>query len=269
MKVIAFVGESGSGKSYRAGMMARDVGADYIIDDGLLIHNDKILAGRSAKREKTWTASVRRATYMMEEDAQTMRDAVAKLDEASTLLLLGTSDRMVKRIARTLGLPEISKTVYIRDIATPEEIEKAKNDRTVHGKHVIPVPSFELKKTFSGYFMDPLYVFLKGKKGHFSGTTSIVRPSYSYLGDYRISKQLIISYCKYEAMKIKGVTPKDIRIYKDNNMICIDLNIILKYGCHLKHSARLVQQNITKALDEYAGITIGRLNVRVAGIRGL
>ena len=41
--VFALVGESGTGKSFRAKLLAESYGIDAIIDDGLLIQNDKIL----------------------------------------------------------------------------------------------------------------------------------------------------------------------------------------------------------------------------------
>ena len=52
--VFALVGESGTGKSFRAKLLAEKYGITAIIDDGLLIQNDKILGGHSAKREKTY-----------------------------------------------------------------------------------------------------------------------------------------------------------------------------------------------------------------------
>ena len=45
MQIIAFVGASGTGKSYRAITIARENKIDAIIDDGLLISNNKIVAG--------------------------------------------------------------------------------------------------------------------------------------------------------------------------------------------------------------------------------
>ena len=55
MDVIALVGPSGTGKSHRALMVARQNKADAIIDDGILIKDNKIIAGHSAKREaKSW-----------------------------------------------------------------------------------------------------------------------------------------------------------------------------------------------------------------------
>ena len=43
-------------------------------------------------------------------------------------------------------------------------MEEARRIRTTQGKHVIPVPTFEIKKDFSGYILDPLQIFkFKGK----------------------------------------------------------------------------------------------------------
>ena len=49
IQVYAFVGPSGTGKSYRAQMVANSRDIEYIIDDGLLIAGNEVLAGVSAK----------------------------------------------------------------------------------------------------------------------------------------------------------------------------------------------------------------------------
>ena len=74
MDVIALVGPSGTGKSHRALLVANQYKADIIIDDGLLIQDDKIVAGKSAKHEKTYMGAVRVALF----DDKEHRDAVAK-----------------------------------------------------------------------------------------------------------------------------------------------------------------------------------------------
>ena len=50
IQVFALVGKSGTGKSFRAKLLAEKLGVPYIIDDGLLIHDTTILAGKSAKQ---------------------------------------------------------------------------------------------------------------------------------------------------------------------------------------------------------------------------
>ena len=44
---------------------------------------------------------------------------------------------MVQKIAANIGLPPIQKTIYIDEIATPEEIQEARRSRVTEGKHVI------------------------------------------------------------------------------------------------------------------------------------
>ena len=64
MEVIAFTGPSGTGKSYRSLIVAKNNGADGIIDDGLLISNGRVIAGTSAKKESTRIASVKHALFI-------------------------------------------------------------------------------------------------------------------------------------------------------------------------------------------------------------
>ena len=65
MEVIALVGPSGTGKSHRALLVAHNNQADAIIDDGLLIKNGKIIAGKSAKREQNKVLAVKRAIFVL------------------------------------------------------------------------------------------------------------------------------------------------------------------------------------------------------------
>ena len=53
IRVYAFVGPSGTGKSYRAQMIASERGISFIIDDGLLIKENEVIAGESAKKAAT------------------------------------------------------------------------------------------------------------------------------------------------------------------------------------------------------------------------
>ena len=51
MEVVGFIGASGTGKSHHALVVAYDHEIQTIIDDGLLIDHNRIVAGRSAKDE--------------------------------------------------------------------------------------------------------------------------------------------------------------------------------------------------------------------------
>ena len=187
IKVYAFVGPSGTGKSYRAQMVASERDINFIIDDGLLIMGNEVIAGKSAKKAPTKIETVKKALFYREEEKNEIINAI-KQYRPKSILILGTSDGMVEKIAENLKLPKISETIYINQVATEKEMQTAKRIRVTQGKHVIPVPTFEIKKDFSGYLLDPLQIFKskgKGQKPYIS-EKSIIRPTFSYLGKFTI-----------------------------------------------------------------------------------
>ena len=134
MKVYAFVGPSGTGKSYRAQMVASANDIHYIIDDGLLINENEVLAGTSAKKAPTKVETVKRALFLEKNQKEEMKKAIKKY-KLDSLLILGTSDKMVTKIQESLGVPKIEKTIYITDVATEEEMKTARRIRvTRNGK---------------------------------------------------------------------------------------------------------------------------------------
>jgi ABC-type dipeptide/oligopeptide/nickel transport system ATPase component len=62
-KVMALVGRSGTGKSFRSKLVADKYGIEMIIDDGLLIHGEKIIAGKSAKKEQVFLKAIKTALF--------------------------------------------------------------------------------------------------------------------------------------------------------------------------------------------------------------
>jgi len=123
VKVYSFVGPSGTGKSHRVQWVAKEHNIECIIDDGLFIRGNRVLAGSSAKKEQTRIASVRRALFTDVIHAQEVKDAI-KIYDPEAIIILGTSNEMVGKIALMLELPEISETIRIEDVATEEEMSK-------------------------------------------------------------------------------------------------------------------------------------------------
>ena len=80
MKVFAFVGPSGTGKSYRAQLVASEYNIKYIIDDGLLIDENDVVAGSSAKKAPTKIETVRLALFNEDKQRKEMRKAIKKLN---------------------------------------------------------------------------------------------------------------------------------------------------------------------------------------------
>ena len=156
MDVIALVGPSGTGKSHRALLVANQYKADIIIDDGLLIKDGKIIAGSSAKKEKSRIMAVRRAIFILPGHAEEARNAIER-EQPNRMLILATSENMVHKIAKILRLPAVSRVIHIEDIASETDMKKAAFHRLKEGKHIIPVPTIELKPHFSGYLVDPAF----------------------------------------------------------------------------------------------------------------
>lgn len=270
MHTIAFVGPSGTGKSYRAITIAKENGADAFIDDGLLISDTRVLAGISAKREATRIASVKRALFTSREHAEEVKRAIRE-NNISTIMILGTSDGMVKKIAEALELPPIERVIRIDDVSTPEEMQLAHDIRINQGKHVIPVPTFEIKKDFSGYFLHPSRLFQKNMDmadDRYDDDKSIVRPTFSYMGDYEISDRVVVQASIHEAMKNPNVfRVANINVRKTSHGVHLDMAVILKYGCNINTVCRAVQYRIEKNVELYTSINVRRVHIYVKGIK--
>lgn len=269
IKVIAFVGPSGTGKSYRSVMVSKKYKADAIIDDGLLISNGKVIAGTSAKKEPTKIASVKHALFMKDEQANEAINAI-KENNIKCLMILGTSDGMVEKIAARLRLPKIEKFIRIEDVATPEEMKRAKRMRIEDGKHVIPVPTFEVQKDFSGYFLHPLRRFhqnLDKEDDTAEADKSIVRPTFSYLGDYHISDNVLVAIAVHEVKKLKEVFKiNSMNFRKTKHGVHLDMTIILNYGCNLYEICRHIQMLIRESIERYTSINVRRVHILVKGL---
>jgi ABC-type dipeptide/oligopeptide/nickel transport system ATPase component len=110
MRIVGFIGSSGTGKSYRALWVAKERGIDYIIDDGLFIHQNRIIAGKSAKKEPTKIGSIKTALFCDPVHCKQVMEAVEK-NKPDAIMILGTSDAMVEKIAETLQLGKINEKV--------------------------------------------------------------------------------------------------------------------------------------------------------------
>ncbi len=270
MKVIAFVGPSGTGKSYRSVMVSQKYGADAIIDDGLLISHGKVIAGSSAKKEATKIASVKHALFMNPKQVKDVKNALGKYN-IQCLMILGTSDGMVNKIAKNLGVGTISEIIRIEDVATDKEMQMALRMRRVEGKHVIPVPTFEIKKEFSGFFLHPLRRFQKNLDAQIptaEADKSIVRPTFSYMGDYIISDNVINEIAIHEANKISELEKiQNINLRKTGHGVHIDMTVILQYGCNVFEVCRKIQLAVRDNVEQYTSVNARRVNILIKNLK--
>lgn len=268
IKVYAFVGPSGTGKSYRAQMVASQNNIHYIIDDGLLIDENEVLAGTSAKKAPTKIETVRHALFIEKDEQDEMRKALKKYKPES-LLILGTSDKMIAKIRESLGLPELEKTIYINEVATEEEMKKARNIRVTQGKHVIPVPTFEIKKDFSGYILDPLQIFRSKGYGNnpYISEKSIIRPTFSYLGNFTISDSVFRQIAERVAKKmpeIYEVTRTRVENYGDG--IYIYMEAVINYGLNIIEVLQRFRKNVKKEIEKQTAMNVLKVDLVAKGL---
>ena len=263
IEVYAFVGPSGTGKSYRAQMVAGAYNIKFIIDDGLLVKENAIVAGQSAKKAPTKIETIKKALFNDEKQKSEMQEAIIRLSPKS-ILILGTSDKMVKTIAENLGLPPIKKTIYITDVATEEEIENAKRIRTTEGKHVIPVPTFELKKDFSGYLLDPLQIFKsQGLNGNpYISEKSIIIPTFNYIGNFTISDNVFKQIIEVQARNIKSISKIiRIRVNKSEEGPNVYIEVEIIYGFNIMAELKKFKEKCIKDIERQTRMNVTEFKV--------
>ncbi|HON88276.1 MAG TPA: hypothetical protein P5519_02720 [Spirochaetia bacterium] len=269
--VFGLVGESGTGKSFRAKLVAEKYGIEYIIDDGVLIVNDAIVAGKSAKREKSYMAAVKTALFHEKEH----RDEVARYLQHHTwrnILILGTSERMVKKIAERLQIPYPSKIIRIEDIASKEDIEMAKQSRKIEGKHVIPVPAIEIKRSYPQIFYDSIRVFFQKRFGKTitppkTYEKAVVRPEFSKRGRVAISESALsqmVIHCVDEYDE--SIRIQKISIRSDSQGYRLTVIIEMPFGKQLSGNIHGLQQYIIDNIERYTGILIEEVNIIIESI---
>ncbi len=270
VKVYALVGRSGTGKSFRAQLVADKYHIPLIVDDGLLIRNDKIVAGKSAKQESNFLTAVKRALFQDPEHYEEVMNAL-QTERYKKILIIGTSDKMATKIALRLNLPEPSQIIHIEDIATKDEIDTAMRIRYSEGKHVIPVPPLQITRNYPSIVYDSIRVGLQKRLGFLpfvrkvqTVEKTLVCPEFSKQPDEAsISEAAItqmVSHClnEYEeTMKIEKVTYE----YGSEGY---DLDIYVRSPESLTGLSLMeFEEYIADSLEKYGGILIHKVSLHV------
>lgn len=264
IKVYALVGKSGTGKSFRSKMVAEEYNIDLIIDDGLLIKGNKLIAGRSAKQDETFLAAVRTAVFDDPEHYKSVLEALKK-ERFRKILIIGTSEKMVRKIATRLSLPQPDKIFKIDDIATKDEIDTAMRIRFTEGKHVIPVPSIEITRTSPKIVIDSMKVlfnrkiFRPWKKSKVFEKT-VVRPQFTRFDKTVISEaaltQMVI-HCLDEFDPAIKVLKLKAKVQENGYSLSIKLRIPSKHM--MRTSLGELQEYISESLEKYGSIFIAQV----------
>lgn len=272
MHVYALVGKSGTGKSFRARLLAEKIAVPYIVDDGLLIHDATILAGQSAKHEKNYISAIKTALFTDPEHRQSVVQTIQD-KKIKKILLIGTSEKMVMRLAEALELPPICEIIKIEDIASQKDIEAAIKSRFEEGNHVIPVPAIEVRRDYAQILSDSIRIFFKGgresngvKRSKFF-EKSIVQPIFheqGIPGTISISEAALtqmILHCIDEYNSEVRVTKIKVRTSRSGYGIA--LFIEAPYGRALTGELHELRTYIIKMLRKYTGINLDNLEISI------
>ncbi|MEK4699857.1 hypothetical protein MKX47_09685 [Solibacillus sp. FSL R7-0668] len=176
MEIYSLSGASGTGKSTSALQFAHDHQIRAIIDDGLLIIDGEKVAGTSAKFEKSALRAVRRAIFDDESHRTEVLNALHKY-EIPSILLIGTSTNMTKKIAERLGLGDIAHYYQVEDIRSAKDIQRARFVREIQGQHLMPVPFRQVEQNFFKRFIQRgMDIFAPNRVK--IGETTLVRPDF-------------------------------------------------------------------------------------------
>ncbi len=263
VEVTALVGPAGTGKSQRASLVARAHGLRHIIDDGLLIRDGHIVAGESAKKEANAMAAVRRAIFTDAAHAQAVRSTLIA-DQPDGVLVLGTSLAMVHRIVDTLDLPRPEKVVRIEEVATSEEMRHARRIRRTEGRHVIPAPTFEVRRSFSGYLVDPLRLLQRDAQRAEAHVVekSTVRPTFSALGRFFIADTVVAAIAERACCEVAGVADaRRGRVEQTANGVYVAVDLSLELGSQLPDVLRQAQLRARDAVEAMTALHVLRLDV--------
>ncbi|ENY8312573.1 TPA: ATP-binding protein [Clostridioides difficile] len=267
MEVYALVGSSGTGKSFKALEFAYENDIEYIIDDGILIYKNKVLAGISAKQANTTIEAVKRAIFYNLEHRQEVREAIKK-ENIRKILIIGTSKKMVNQIVERLSIGRVCKFINIQDISTKYEIEIAKQARK-EGNHVIPIPAVEIKSMASGLSINSLKrLFRKGNNRNMVVLEkTIIRPTFSYIGKFYISADVIKQIIEYEVYNFGSIDRiNKINIENCNNFMNIFVSININDLETIK-KIEDIQQTIKKSIEKMTLVNVQKIDINIHKIK--
>ncbi|MDO9507914.1 MAG: hypothetical protein Q7I97_01005 [Thermovirgaceae bacterium] len=266
VSVFAFVGSAGTGKSQRAQLVAIECGVDFLIDDGLLIRKGQIVRGKSAKTEKNQVKAIRRALFEYPDHRKSVVEFLADSKPCS-VMLIATSAGMVSRILKNLGLPDPVRIIRIEDVSSPEEISKAKKERSIKGQHVIPVSHIQVRKHFAGKLVGRLKV-LFDNTDNMEGEKTIVRPPFKFLGEVIIDPAVVDQMARFIAERTSQIASVVYAQTKPSNG-GIAVQVGIKYSPGQRTILSLgenLRDRISHAVSGITGLDVLRVDISVVEV---
>lgn len=270
--IVALIGKPGTGKSHHSQRIASELNLELIIDDGLLIKDSRIVGGRSAKNDQTRIAATKTAIFINKDQCESAKACIQE-GHISRVLILGTSLKMVNRIANQLGLGKICKIIRTEEILTPNELQSAQNQRKALGRHIIPVPAMEVHKRYPTIFFDSVQMVIKKYKKNGSIQkmnleSSIVRPKFGDHCTISISENAIRQMITSIVSNInKDIFIKNIKIKWVRSDACrILLNVTLRNITNMSKEIICVSESIKTHIESSIGLVVEMVDISISSV---
>lgn len=267
MIIHSLSGPSGTGKSTSALQFAFEHQIEAIIDDGLLIINGEKKAGTSAKFEKNTIKAVRRAIFEEDDHKEEVLKALQE-HQVKSILIIGTSDKMTKKIAERLELGLITHMHHVEDIRSKKEIRMAQFVRGTQGKHVMPIPYKQVEQNFFKRLVQKgVEIFTKNKEKKI-GETTIVRPDFQQQ-TIHISKRVYMDLIKHTVENYEGVAKIDaIQFGMKQFLPIVHISIYFKSPVtyEMMGKVRGLQTVLTEQFVNHFEFEPGKINIEIKGI---
>ena len=124
----------------------------------------------------------------------------------------------------------------------------------------------QLKRTFAGSFMDPLR-FFRGKDQGASSERTVVRPAYSYLGEYFVAERVIDDIIMCLAHKTPSIG-RVINVIQKPKPDTYRLKVAIKIrsGYPVWPSAMDFQKSVEEAIEKMTAFNVTEIEIEIRGI---
>ncbi len=267
--VTALVGKSGTGKSFRARLLAETRGIDLVVDDGILVQRGAIIAGHWAKKENTLLAATRRALFDSPAHAEEARAALRGV-RVRSVLVVGTSPLMVRRITAILDLPRPSRIITIDEVAHAEEIEAAGRMRRREASHAIPAPAVSVRRrTLSAVAAGTgrLLSALRRRIGGARRSPASVAWEQPARGSVSVSEDALcqmVHHCVDEHDRLLSVGK--VRIRERSGMYDLEVGIRVPFGHGTAGDLHRLRDSLMHSLERHAGIVVREVRLVVEAV---
>lgn len=265
MQIYGLFGQSGSGKSYTAKHIAEALETDWIIDDGLLIWRGHIIAGESAKFEKTKMGAVKRAIFTDPSHKEDVRCALERVPAEGTILVIGTSRKMIERICTNLRLTAPITWVPIEEMISREEISLAQNFRQ-YGMHAIPINETKIQETKMGRLLARIrFAPRPSMESQASLARTIVNPPFAG-GAIHVHPRAIRDSILYLIAEQNHAFRVDKVSINLGDVPLIHLRVKAIYGYPIQDAAPKLLSSVRNYLSSFLGLSLVQVELVIVGL---